>query len=87
MGKYEYTGSISSSTRFDYFPYEYDDSNKTITADEMIVTWKPQVEAWQVMMQMNLIGMDAECLYRPFKTLSHGERTRVMLAVLFPAPL
>ena len=29
------------------------------------------------------IGMDAECLYRPFGTLSFGERTRVMLAVLF----
>ena len=27
--------------------------------------------------------MDPECLYRPFKTLSHGERTRVMLAALF----
>ena len=41
------------------------------------------MENWQVLMQMNLIGMDPECLYRPFKTLSHGERTRVMLAVLF----
>jgi len=29
--------------------------------------------------------MDPECLYRPFGTLSHGERTRVMLAVLFAA--
>lgn len=27
--------------------------------------------------------MDSECLYRPFGTLSFGERTRVMLSVLF----
>ena len=32
---------------------------------------------------MNQLGMDPECLYRPFETLSFGERTRVMLAVLF----
>ena len=55
------------------------------TADELIETWKPQVESWQVMVQMNQIQMDAEVLYRPFGTLSHGERTRVMLAVLFAA--
>ena len=35
------------------------------------------------MVQMNQLGMDSECLYRPFGTLSYGERTRVMLAVLF----
>ena len=53
------------------------------TADELIEKWKPQAESWQVLIQMNQIGMDAEVLYRPFKTLSFGERTRVMLAALF----
>jgi lincosamide and streptogramin A transport system ATP-binding/permease protein len=38
---------------------------------------------WQVFIELAEIKMDAECLYRPFKTLSQGERTRVMLAVLF----
>lgn len=28
-------------------------------------------------------GVNAEVLYRPFGTLSHGERTKVILAVLF----
>ena len=45
--------------------------------------WKPEAEPWQILIQMNQIGMDPECLYRPIKTLSFGERTRVMLAVLF----
>ncbi|MBQ6587799.1 MAG: ABC-F type ribosomal protection protein [Butyrivibrio sp.] len=83
MGKYEYKGSISASTKFDYFPYPYDDTNQQVTADEMIGEWKPQVESWQVMVQMNQLSMDAECLYRPFISLSHGEKTRIMLAVLF----
>ncbi|MBQ2183425.1 MAG: ABC-F family ATP-binding cassette domain-containing protein, partial [Lachnospiraceae bacterium] len=83
QGKYEYEGSIVSSERFDYFPYEYDEEDMEKTADELIEKWKPQAESWQVLIQMNQIGMDAEVLYRPFKTLSFGERTRVMLAALF----
>ena len=53
------------------------------TASELLEQWKPGIEEWQVLIQMNQIQIDAECLYRPIKTLSHGERTRVMLAVLF----
>lgn len=33
--------------------------------------------------ELNLLGMDAELLFRPYGTLSYGERTRVMLAYLF----
>ena len=85
MGKYNYKGSIVSSERFDYFPYRICESDLDKNAEELIEVWKPQVEMWQVLIQMNQIKMDPECLYRPFKTLSHGERTRVMLAVLFAA--
>ena len=53
------------------------------TASELLDQWKPGIEEWKVLVQMNQIQIDAECLYRPIKTLSHGERTRVMLAVLF----
>ena len=83
MGKYEYQGSITTSTRFDYFPYSVTGRDSGKTASELIEEWKPTVESWQVMVQMNELKMDPECLYRPFGTLSYGERTRVMLAVLF----
>ena len=83
MGKYDYRGSIASSTRFDYFPYRVAESDNDKNASDLIEIWKPQAENWQVLIQMNQLGMDPECLYRPFKTLSFGERTRVMLAVLF----
>ena len=85
MGKYDYQGSIKSNTYFDYFPYQVTDSDLNENAADLIERWKPQVESWQVLIQMNELKMDAECLYRPFKTLSFGERTRVMLAVLFAA--
>ena len=83
LGKYEYEGSVVTNTCFDYFPYKVSDEDLLKTADELIHSWKPQIESWQVLIQLNQINMDAEFLYRPFGTLSHGERTRVMLAVLF----
>ena len=82
-GKYEYKGSISASTRFDYFPYQVTNDDLARCACELAAVWKAGVEVWQVLIQINLLGMDPECLYRPFGTLSFGERTRVMLAVLF----
>ena len=85
MGRHEYRGSIRTATCFDYFPYRVSASDLTLNAVELIEKWKPQVEQWQVMVQMNELAMDQECLYRPFETLSFGERTRVMLAVLFAA--
>ena len=85
MGEFEYRGSITGSTRFDYFPYSVSDSDLSKTSEELIEKWKPEAELWEVLFQTNQIGLDAECLYRPFGTLSFGERTRVMLAVLFAA--
>ena len=84
-GDYQAEGSITASMKCDYFPYEVPAEDLTRTADELMGVWKPGIESWQVLIQMNQIGMDAECLYRPFGTLSFGERTRVMLAVLFAA--
>lgn len=83
MGKYEYSGSISCGTVFDCFPYAVSASDLDKTAAELVNIWKPQVEEWQILVQLSQIGMDPECMYRSFGTLSYGERTRVMLAVLF----
>lgn len=85
MGRYDYRGSIKASTRFDYFPYQVSDTDLSKNVVDLIEGWKPQIETWQVLVQMNDLKMDPECLYRPFGILSFGERTRVMLAVLFAA--
>ncbi|SHI11079.1 hypothetical protein SAMN02745229_01464 [Butyrivibrio fibrisolvens DSM 3071] len=63
--------------RFDYFPYQISDSDLNLDAVSLLEKWKPQIELWQVLVQMNELQMDSECLYRPFGTLSFGERTRV----------
>ncbi len=83
LGKYDYKGSISTNVVFDYFPYKVSGDDLEKTADELMEKWKPSVESWRVMCELPMLSIDAELLYRPFKTLSFGERTKVMLAVLF----
>lgn len=80
-GELEYRGRISSAVRMTCFPFAISDPSKeTLTLVEEIC---PDYEFWMVCRELQLLGMDAEVLYRPFCTLSNGEQTRVMLAVLF----
>lgn len=83
LGKYEYRGSIQSSTVFDYFPYQLKKEQLTRCMSDFLEELAPDCEEWRVVMELEKMKMSAELLYRPFGTLSHGERTRVMLAILF----
>lgn len=83
LGKYEYEGSICTNMVFDYFPYMVGTEELTKTADELMESWKPGVESWRVMCELPELSIDADLLYRPFGTLSFGERTKIMLAILF----
>ena len=83
LGRYSYRGSIDSSVRFEYFPYVISAEQAEHTASEFIDELKPDCEEWRVICELSQLREEAELLYRPFKTLSHGERTKVLLAVLF----
>lgn len=83
LGKYDHAGSISTDKVFDYFPYRIRESEMDKTVDELSEEWKPGVENWRILCEINSLGVDPEILYRPIRTLSHGERTKAMLAVLF----
>lgn len=83
LGKHEYQGAITTSVHFDYFPYEVSHEELESSAVELMEHWKEGTELWRVLREMDDLGIDGEVLYRPFQTLSHGERNKVMLAVLF----
>lgn len=83
LGEYEYSGNISTNTAFDYFPYRITETDMNKTADELMGSWKVGVESWRVMCELPALGIEAELLYRQFGSLSFGERTKIMLAVLF----
>ena len=83
MGKYEYKGSISTNTVFDYFPYQLTKDQMMASAAEFMEELKAGCESWRVICELSGLGEDAEILYRPFESLSPGERTKVLLAILF----
>ena len=83
MGKYEYTGSITSNAVFDYFPYDISEKKREFPAAEFVEEFKANLELWRVYAELSKLQADAEIMYRPWKTLSFGEQTKVMLAVLF----
>lgn len=80
-GKYEYTGNIAHSTSFAYFPFEV--QNPSASTREVMESAAPDTPDWQLVRELNLLGLSEETLKRPFDTLSHGERTKVLLAGLF----
>ncbi len=81
MKKYEYSGKIVSSVDFDYFPYVV--KNKEMFGIDLIEEICPQVANWEVMKKLKELELDEECLYRPFSTLSNGQQTKLLLAILF----
>jgi len=81
LGKYRYQGSICASVRFSYFPYEIPD--KSVLSVAVVEEIYPDYQYWQLAREMNLLQLDEGVLYRPFETLSNGEQTKLMLAVLF----
>lgn len=81
LGNYEYSGKITSSVEFNYFPYPVSDKNKYTY--EILEEICPQAEDWEFLREISYLDVDAEVMYRPFITLSNGEQTKVLLAALF----
>ncbi|MGO4791726.1 Lsa family ABC-F type ribosomal protection protein [Paenibacillus sp. 2KB_20] len=81
LGKYEYSGNISASVSFEYFPYHVE--NKEYLTLDIIEEIYPEYVHWQIVRELNLLKVSEDVLYRPFVSLSSGEQTKVMLAALF----
>ena len=85
LGKYEYQGTIDTNTVFDYFPYQITKEQMQLPVAEFMEEIKVGCESWRVICELSKLDEDAEILYRPFATLSPGERTKILLAILFSA--
>ena len=81
LGRYEYTGTITHSVEFEYFPYPVEDREEmTLTILEGIA---PEAQLWEIQRELSLLEVEEGVLYRPFSTLSNGEQTKTLLAALF----
>ena len=83
LGQLEFTGNIASDAVFEYFPYKISNEHLQTDAASFIDDVRPGREIWRVITELSLLGEEADILYRPFSSLSHGQRTKVLLAVLF----
>ena len=83
LGKYEYRGTISTQAVFDYFPYPVNEVQMQKNVTDFYEELKPDSELWRIICELEKLHLEADALYRPFRTLSYGERTKVMLAILF----
>ena len=74
LGKYEYSGTISTCVDFEYFPYVIDD--KTRNTLDIISCINNTALEWEIIREFSLLNMSEDILYRPFNTLSNGEQTK-----------
>lgn len=80
-GHLDHDGSIVKPVATAYFPYPVKDP--ALDTLEIVAEICPNYAHWELLREMNHLSLDEELLYRPFDTLSGGERTRLLLAVLF----
>lgn len=81
MNEYEYQGAIIKSEQCEYFPYNV--KNPSEWTIHLCYEIEPMLQFWQLEKEFNILKVDLDVLYRPFETLSKGEQTKVLLAVLF----
>ncbi len=83
LGKYEYSGCINTNTLFDYFPYSVSKDLMHLNTIDVIEQLYPDYELWKICRELDLLKANSQILYQTYQTLSHGERTKIMLSILF----
>lgn len=83
MGQYPYKGTITKPQPMAYFPFAVHDYD-ALTLD-ILYTLKTDLQLWRLQKEINLLEVDPTTLDRPFATLSGGEQTKILLALLFAA--
>lgn len=81
LGKYKYSGNITASVSFEYFPYEVED--KTKNTIEIFYDICPNCEDWEFMREISLLEVDFDVLYRPFLPYQTESRRRFYLQHYF----
>ena len=76
-----YQGKISKSVDFIKFPPNLSDTSKL--GIELYKELISDEEEWKLFRELNLLNVDESLVYRKFETLSKGEQTKILLAILF----
>lgn len=81
LNEEKYQGTIFKSVDCLKFPPAIKD--QTLTCLELFEVYRPNGETWRFLKELNLLGVDESLLHSQFCTLSKGEQTKMLLALLF----
>jgi len=80
-GELKGSGNITANVPFRRFPCDITDGG--LSAYEIYCRSAVDSDIWRLKKELKLLGLDEEILYRPYETLSGGERTKFQLAMTF----
>ncbi|MDR0846880.1 MAG: ABC-F type ribosomal protection protein [Lactobacillales bacterium] len=80
QGQVEFSGEIIGAQDFVYFPQAVRDPQQLTS---YALQELAEYEEWKLERELTLLGVDLDVLWRPFATLSGGEKTKVLLSLLF----
>ncbi|WP_206854014.1 Lsa family ABC-F type ribosomal protection protein [Candidatus Enterococcus mangumiae] len=80
QNKLPYQGQVIHQQEFVYFPQQVKETNQ-LTYDVLLEL--SNCELWEIERELMLMQTDPEILWRPYASLSGGEKTKVLLALLF----
>ncbi|MGX4764169.1 ribosomal protection-like ABC-F family protein [Holzapfeliella sp. JNUCC 72] len=83
QGVYEYEGNIESNLTFDYFPKSIENKSQTIRQLGLMYSNLDESTFWQFDVELSQLGFRSDIINRYFNTLSPGEQTKVLLALMF----
>lgn len=81
LNKFEYSGKIQSTIFFVHFPLQI--NNKQIIVNDLINACIDYEQMWKVEVELHKLGVAEYFGERIYSTLSGGEQTKLMLAILF----
>jgi len=83
LGQLDYTGKIVSNLNFYYYPQTVVEKNIPTIEVVKNLTNLEDYDIWKIEVELEKLKVDPDILQQEFATLSPGERTKVLLAVLF----
>lgn len=83
LGKLTYQGEITSDLKFYYYPQPIVDKNLPTRVVIQKLTDLAEYDFWKIEVELEKLQVDVAVLDQQFSTLSPGEQTKVLLAVMF----
>lgn len=83
LGKLPYQGKIISNLNFYYYPQKVNDKNRPTIEIVKELTDLEDYDIWKIEVELDKLKAKPDILEQNFSTLSPGEQTKVLLAILF----